>query len=118
MAGPGFGGWKKRLHIQANANGINLNCAPSGYVAAKIIINTFPLNADDSFNGKSTQHVIVDNANATVTETFQGHFHGVGMTKAERAAGAFTVTATWKDANNTPFFCTNTTYWRATLSGP
>ena len=110
---------RKRLaHIQANANGIGLYCAPGGYVAPKIIINTFPLNADGSFNGKSTQHIIVDDANATVTETFQGHFHGIGMSKAARAAGVFTVTVTWKDANNTRFFCTNTTSWRATLSGP
>ncbi len=110
---------RKRLaHVQANANGIGMYCAPGDYVAAKIIINTFPLNADGSFYGKSTQHIIVDDANATVTETFQGHFHGIGMSKAARAAGLFTVTATWQDANNTLFFCTNTTYWRATRSGP
>jgi hypothetical protein len=109
---------KQLAHVQANANGISLYCAPGGYVAAKVIINTFPLNADSSFYGKSTQHIIVDNANATVNETFQGHFHGIGMTKAARAAGAFTATVTWTDANNTRFFCTNTTYWRATLSGP
>jgi hypothetical protein len=109
---------KQLAHIQANANGIGMYCAPAGYVAAKIIINTFPLNADGSFHGESTQHIVVDQANATVTETFQGHFHGVGMTKAARAAGLFTVTATWKDANNTGFFCTNTTYWRASRSGP
>jgi hypothetical protein len=110
---------RKRLaHIQDNANGIGLDCAPGGYVAPQIIINTFPLNADDSFNGKSTQHIVVDQADATVTETFQGHFHGIGMTKAARAAGVITVTVTWKDANNTPFFCTNTTYWRAARSGP
>jgi hypothetical protein len=110
---------RKRLaHIQDNANGIGLYCAPGGYVAPQIIINTFPLNADGSFNGKSTQHIVVDQADATVTETFQGHFHGMGMTKAARAAGVFTVTVTWKDANDTLFFCTNTTPWRATLSGP
>jgi hypothetical protein len=109
---------KRLAHIQDNANGIGLNCAPGGNVAPQIIINTFPLNADGSFNGKSTQHIIVDNADATVNETFQGHFHGIGMTKAARAAGLFTVTVTWKDANNTLFFCTNTTPWRATLSGP
>ena len=80
---------RKRLaHIQANANGIGMYCAPGGYVATKIIINTFPLNADGSFYGKSTQHIIVDNADATVNETFQGHFHGIGMSKAARAAGA------------------------------
>jgi len=109
---------KRLAHIQDNANGIGLYCAPGGYVAPQIIINTFPLNADGSFNGKSIQHIIVDNADATVNETFQGHFHGIGMTKATRAAGVFTVTVTWKDANNTLFFCTNTTPWRATLSGP
>jgi len=108
---------KQLAHVQANANGISLSCAPSGYVAPKIIINTFPLNADDSFYGKSTQHIVVDNTNATVTETFQGHFHGIGMSRAARAAGLFTATVTWKDANNTMFFCTNTTYWRAALSG-
>jgi hypothetical protein len=109
---------KQLAHVQANANGIGVDCAPGGYVPAKIIINTFPLNADGSFNGKSTQHIIVGNANATVNETFQGHFHGIGMSKAARAAGVFTVTVTWTDANNTQFFCTNTTHWRATLSGP
>lgn len=110
---------RKRLaHVQANTRDIGLSCAPGGYVAAKIIINTFPLNADGSFNAKSTQHIIVDHANATVTETFQGHFHGIDMSKAPRAAGVFTVTVTWKDANNTRFFCRNTTSWRATLSGP
>ena len=110
---------RKRLaHIQANASGIGLDCAPGGGVAPKIIINTFPLNADGSFYGKSTQHIIVDNANATVNETFQGHFHGFGITKTARAAGLFTVIVTWKDAGNTGFFCTNTTYWRAALSGP
>jgi hypothetical protein len=110
---------RKRLaHIQASANGIGLYCAPGGYVAAKVIINTFPLSADDSFYGRSTQHVIVNDADATVTETFQGHFHGTGMTKAARAAGVFTVTVTGKDADNTMVFCTNTTYWRASRSGP
>ena len=112
---------RKRLaHININDNvhGIGMYCAPGDYVAPKIIINTFPLNADGSFYGKSTQHIIVDNANATVNETFQGHFHGIGPLKAARAAGVFTVAVTWKDANNTRFFCTDTTYWRATLSGP
>ena len=110
---------RKRLaHVQGNANGIGMYCAPGGYVAAKIIINTFPLNADGSFYGKSTQHITVDQANATVAETFQGHFHGIGLLKAARAAGLFTVTVTGKDANNTGIFCTNTTYWRAGRSGP
>jgi hypothetical protein len=113
---------RKRLaHIDINDNvsGIGMYCAPGGgYVAPKLIINTFPLNADGSFYGKSTQHIVVDNANATVNETFQGHFHGIGPLKGARAAGAFTVTVTWQDADNTRFFCTNTTSWRATLGGP
>ena len=110
---------RKRLaHIQSNANGIGVYCARGGSVAPQVIINTFSLNADGSFDGTSTQHIVVDHANATVSELFQGHFHGIGLSKAERAAGAFTVTVTWKDANNTQFFCTNTTYWRATLNGP
>ena len=108
---------KQLAHIQSNANGISLYCAPSGSVAPQIIINTFPLRAS-SFKGTSTQHINVDNADATVTETFQGHFHGIGLSNAARAAGIFTATATWTDTNNTPYFCTNTTYWRATLSGP
>jgi hypothetical protein len=110
---------RKRLaHIQSNANGIGLSCAPDGYVAPQIIINTFSIKADGSFNGTSTQHIIVDQSDATVSESFQGHFHGVDIFQAARAAGFFTVTVTWKDANNTLFFCTNTTYWRAMLSGP
>jgi hypothetical protein len=110
---------RKRLaHIQSNANGIGLYCAPGGYVDPQIIINTFSIKADGSFNGTSTQHIIVDQGDATVSESFQGHFHGVDIFQAARAAGFFTVTATWKDADNTLFFCTNTTYWRATLSGP
>ena len=114
---------RKRLahiNINENVNGIGMYCAPGGYVAPKLIINTFPLNADGSFYGKSTQHILVDNVNATATvnETFQGHFHGTGPLKAARAAGVFTVTVAWQDANNTRFFCTNTTPWRATRIGP
>jgi hypothetical protein len=109
---------KQLAHIQSNANGIGLYCAPGGYVAPQIIINTFPFKANGSFKGTTAQHIIVDNANATVSETFQGHFHGVGISEAARAAGVLIVTVTWKGANNTPFFCTNTTFWRATLSGP
>ena len=111
---------RRRLaHIQADpANGIGLQCAPGGYVAPKIIINTFALLADVSFKGKSTQHIVVDHANATVYETFEGHFHGMDMSMTARAAGVFTVTVKWKDSNNTRYFCTSKTYWRATLSGP
>jgi hypothetical protein len=109
---------KELAHIQSNANGIGLHCAPGGYVAPQIIINTFPLKANGSFKGTSTQHIIVNQRDATVTETFQGHFHGVGLFEEARAAGVFIVTVTWKGPNHTPFFCTNTTYWRATLSGP
>ena len=110
---------RKRLaHIQSNANGIGVSCAPGGSVAPQVIINTFSLSADGSFTGTSTQHILVGHANATVSELFQGHFHGIDMSKAARAAGMFSVTVTWKDANNTQFFCKNTMYWRATLSGP
>jgi len=109
---------RKRLaHIQSNANGIDVYCAPGGSVAPQVIINTFSLNADGSFEGTSTQHIVVDHANATASELFQGHFHGIGLSKAARAAGVFSVTVTW-NANNTQFFCKNTTSWRATLSGP
>jgi hypothetical protein len=109
---------KQLAHIQSNANGIGLSCAPGGHVAPQIIINTFPLKGNGSFKGTSTQHIIVGQGDATVTETFQGHFHGVGIFEEARAAGVFIVTVTWKGRNKTPFFCTNTTYWRAKLSGP
>lgn len=109
---------KQLAHIQSNANGIGLSCAPAGHVAPQIIINTFPLKGNGSFKGTSTQHIIVGQSDATVTETFQGHFHGVGIYEEARAAGVFIVTATWRGPKNSPFFCTNTTYWRAKLSEP
>jgi len=108
---------KQLGHITTNA--IRMFCTPHGdYFDETFFINAIPLKSDGSFSGKASLPANVPGfgVTGTLTDTFQGHFHGVGISKVARAAGVLNETLTFK-ADNTPYWCTETIYWVATLGG-
>ena len=112
---------KDRTHLgHVDTGFIRMFCAPPGgsaYYDEKFSINSIPLNSDGSFSGKASRTVnLTAGATGTLTDTFQGHFHSIGPRNAARAAGILNPTLTLR-ANNTSYWCTDTTYWVATLGG-
>ena len=96
---------------------VSLSCTPgTGSLSAPIVLNTVALASNGSFSSTSTQTGVVNSDSVTYTITFQGHFHGVNTSGAERAAGSVLETA--KYTNGTAYNCTsNKQSWSVARTG-
>ncbi|MGD0394973.1 MAG: hypothetical protein ABSC41_20315, partial [Acidimicrobiales bacterium] len=87
---------------------VTLYCAGTTFTpSAPIVLDAVALAASGAFSSTSTQTGVVGSGNypTTFTITFEGHFHGVNASGAERAAGSVLETATY--TNGTTNNCTS-----------
>ncbi len=94
-----------------------VTCSPGGHTLTEplSIPSEMLVTSGWSFTGTAVMDGLVGSDPATFTYAFEGNFHSVGLSGAERAAGMFNVKVTYTGAS--AYTCTsNNQSWRATYS--
>ena len=68
---------------------VRVDCAGGGAYSTPISILRATINGDRSFTGKTSQSGVVNGANATITFSVTGYFHGPDSAGAATAAGVY-----------------------------